>query len=259
MKHFKQSKPGKNSKGFYVALGLCLMAVGVASWVTFDSVNNFTAGDPSSSETLQTEKNVSGVKVPSSSSSSSKTESSSPESSAVSESPSPQESSAPADPVSSEPDSSEEPPAVSAGTAPESSAPSVPTPDALQYPLGSSVSKGYSGESLLYSETMKDWRSHTGVDISGKAGDTVKASAAGTVKSVSSESIYGVTVVIDHGELTASYCGLGTTSVKEGDSVSIGQGIGTLGEVPCEAADGVHLHFEVSRSGKLLDPEELLQ
>ena len=252
MKHFKQSKPGKSSKGFYVALGLCLMAVGVASWVTFDSMRPFTEDD-SSSQWMQTEKVVSGVKVPSSSASSSSSVSSALESSSLPESSQEAPSSSSSQPVSSQ----SEPPTVSTGTSPESSA--VPTPDALQYPLGNSISKGFSGEELLFSETMKDWRAHTGADLPGEVGDSVKASAAGIVKSVSSESIYGVTVVVDHGDLTVSYCGLGTTSVEAGQFVGLGDVLGTLGDVPCETADGPHLHLEVSREGTLLDPASLLQ
>ena len=38
-------KHGKNTKGFYLALGVCLLAVGVAAWTTYDSVVNFTAQD----------------------------------------------------------------------------------------------------------------------------------------------------------------------------------------------------------------------
>ena len=45
MKHYEKRKTAKNSKGFYIALSLCLVAVGVAAWTTFDSVNNFTAGE----------------------------------------------------------------------------------------------------------------------------------------------------------------------------------------------------------------------
>ena len=59
MKHYEKRKTAKNSKGFYIALSLCLVAVGVAAWTTFDSVNNFTAGEDTSSQVLQTEKTIS--------------------------------------------------------------------------------------------------------------------------------------------------------------------------------------------------------
>lgn len=254
MKHYEKRKTAKNSKGFYIALSLCLVAVGVAAWTTFDSVNNFTAGEDTSSQVLQTEKTISGVKVPSSSEesssavSSSREESSQPEST-VSE-------------TSSEAQSSqgtENSEAHVPAGASSSPAPSTVTPDILQYPLGNSISVPFSGDALVFSETMQDWRAHTGVDIPGKEGDAVKACAAGIVKEVSGEGLYGLTVVVSHGELTVSYCGLDTVNVKKGDSVPIGGTLGTLGTIPCEEKEESHLHLEVSRSGKRIDPAELLK
>ncbi len=173
MKHYEKRKTAKNSKGFYIALSLCLVAVASPAWTTFDSVNNFTAGEDVSSQVLQTEKTISGVKVPSSSeeSSSSREESSQPEST-VSE-------------TSSEAQSSqgtENSEAHVPAGASSSPAPSTVTPDILQYPLGNSISVPFSGDALVFSETMQDWRAHTGVDIPGKEGDAVKACAAGIVE-----------------------------------------------------------------------------
>ncbi len=255
MKHYERRRTAKNSKGFYIALSLCLVAVGVAAWTTFDSVNNFTAGEDTSSQVLQTEKTISGVKAPSSSEgvssvpSSSRAESSKPESSASKEA----SSSEPESPVSSE---SEPHVAAGASSSPE---PAAATPEILQYPLGDSISVPFSGDALVFSETMQDWRAHTGVDIPGEKGDAVKACAAGVVKEVSGEGLYGLTVVVSHGELTVSYCGLDTVSVKKGDSVPIGGTLGTLGTVPCEEKEEAHLHLEVSRSGERIDPSELLK
>ena len=64
-----QKQHGKNTKGFYMALGICLLAVGVAAWTTYDSVVSFTAQEDSSSSQTEyqaTEKTVSGVKEPAS-------------------------------------------------------------------------------------------------------------------------------------------------------------------------------------------------
>ena len=109
----------------------------------------------------------------------------------------------------------------------------------------SSISVPFSGDALVFSETMQDWRAHTGVDIPGEKGDAVKACAAGVVKEVSGEGLYGLTVVVSHGELTVSYCGLDTVSVKKGDSVPIGGTLGTLGTVPCEEKAVSYTHLDV--------------
>lgn len=256
MKNEKIIKTGKNSKGFYTALGLCLLAVGVAAWATFDSVNNFTV-DEDPSPIIETEEVISGIKVPilsfPESESSQVSESSEKEvSSEISEA-----SSAPEEERSEVPVVQNE---VSSQKEPESSEVRIPTPDMLQYPLGNSVSVPWSGNELVFSETMQDWRAHTGVDIAGEENCEVKACAAGKVKSVTEEGLYGLTVVVSHGELDVSYCGLGTVSVKKNDMLRIGETIGTLGVVPCEEKDisEAHLHLEVSRAGKRIDPAELL-
>ncbi|HCW80164.1 MAG TPA: hypothetical protein DG942_03535, partial [Ruminococcaceae bacterium] len=36
-------KSGKRNKGFYIALGVCLIAVGAAAWTTYSSVSNYTS------------------------------------------------------------------------------------------------------------------------------------------------------------------------------------------------------------------------
>ena len=252
MKHYEKRKTGKNSKGFYMALGICLVAVGVAAWTTFDSVNNFTAEEDSSSEVMQTEMTISGVKVPSSSEEASSAPSSSQAESQEEESSAPSSSEA----ESSDAEESQAHVAVGASSSP---APETPTPDVLQYPLGDSISVPFSGDALVFSETMQDWRAHTGVDIAGNKGDAVKACAGGIVEDVSGEGLYGLTVTVSHGELTVSYCGLDTVSVKKGDTVTIGGTLGTLGTVPCEEKEDPHLHLEVARSGERIDPADLLQ
>ena len=61
-----------------------------------------------------------------------------------------------------------------------------PTDTKPQYlcPLTGGVSKKHDTETLVFSSTMGDWRVHTGVDIATSIGETVRASAAGTVKEV---------------------------------------------------------------------------
>ena len=69
----KNHSSGGASKGFYIALGVCLIAIGVAAWTTYDSVINYATPEeePSSSQTTAYPANeaVSGVlEVPGSSS-----------------------------------------------------------------------------------------------------------------------------------------------------------------------------------------------
>lgn len=123
-----------------------------------------------------------------------------------------------------------------------------------KYPLTDAVTKGYS-EELTYDKTMGDYRAHTAVDFSGKAGDKVVAANDGLVTKVYTDSMYGLCVEIDHGgKFVAKYCGLESATVKKGDFVDIGNTIGTLGKIPCESGDGVHLHFSAKYKGQTVNP-----
>lgn len=247
---------GTHAKGFYLALGLSLLAVGVAAWTTYDSVVNFTDGGTSSSEAArQTEKTVSGVK---------ETPSSSPVLTAESEEPA---SSAAEEPVSSAPEKitvtapSEPEPEPAAEPAQETAAPPADepeTPQSLSYPIGKSVSVRFSGNDPVYSETMGDWRVHSGADLPGQPGETVAAACDGTVSSVTDDALYGGTVVVTQGTLELHYCGVDEIAVEAGQTVSAGDALGVLGEVPCESADGSHLHFGVRQDGAWIDPMSLL-
>ena len=121
-------------------------------------------------------------------------------------------------------------------------------------PGSNAVSKAYSGATPVYSATMGDWRCHNGADFSGNEGMTVKAIADGTVKSVTDDAAWGGCIVVDHGfGVHSKYCGV-TASVKVGDVVKAADKIGTLTGVPCESADGCHLHLEVTVSDAFADP-----
>ena len=247
MDHYSKNK--KNTKGFYIALGVCLIAVGVAAWTTYDSVSNFIspANESSQSSTAPVsssgdkavDKTISGVHASSSSAASS-----------------PASSAAPKKPESQASSKAEEP--ASSKQAQPTDAPVVQTPDSLAYPGGKTIIKNFS-EDPIYSETMKDWRAHTGMDFSGAEGDEVKAAAAGAVKQIYTDDFYGATVVISHGELETLYAGLDQILVKEGDEVKAEQKIGTLGMIPSESADGTHLHFSVRRGEKWIAPATLLK
>ncbi len=123
-------------------------------------------------------------------------------------------------------------------------------------PLTTTLIKDYSNGELVKSNTMGDWRAHTGIDFAGNAGDAVKAVNNGIVLRVYNDALWGTIVEIDHGEgLTAKYCGLEKDStVNIGDEVKAGDKVGSLGAIPIEEADGIHLHFEVTQDGNITDP-----
>lgn len=126
-------------------------------------------------------------------------------------------------------------------------------------PIERDISRAYSGDTLEYDETTRDWRTHDAADYSGEAGDAVCTIADGTVTMVGDDAIYGKYVVISHAQdMSSLYAGLDEISVQEGDSISGGKQIAVLGEpMPLEAAQGVHLHLAVTKDGEPVDPASL--
>ena len=84
------------------------------------------------------------------------------------------------------------------------------------------------------------------------------AVAAGVVTRSGRDGAYGNTVEIDHGDgLVTRYSHNRENRVAAGDLVKKGQIIATLGRTG--RASGAHVHFEVSRDGRSLDPAPYIQ
>ena len=134
-----------------------------------------------------------------------------------------------------------------------------PTATFFAMPVGCNIIKDYSEKELKYSNTYKDWRLHTGIDIAAKKGTQVHTAGNGKVTEVTDDKLLGSTVVIDHGNgIVASYSGLLKPLVKVGQIIEAGTTIGGIGEVPSESLDEAHLHFAVKVIGKTANPIEAL-
>lgn len=124
----------------------------------------------------------------------------------------------------------------------------------LTYPLKSNnILREFSKDSV-YFKTPNVWKPHLGVDFYGELGDDVCAMADGAVTKVSEDKMYGKTVEISVNDAVCIYSGLGDISVSEGDSVTAGGKIGTVGSVPFEASDKNHIHIAVKINGNYADP-----
>jgi murein DD-endopeptidase MepM/ murein hydrolase activator NlpD len=96
-------------------------------------------------------------------------------------------------------------------------------------------------------------RMHNGVDLAVPEGTKVSAPLAGTVVSARYENGYGNSILIQHsGGLQTRYAHLSLMNVKAGDMVASQQVIGNVGDTG--RSTGSHLHFEVIRMGKAIDP-----
>ena len=115
----------------------------------------------------------------------------------------------------------------------------------------------FAKDNLIYSETLKEWITHTAVDIKADKTSVIKSSADGIVKSIVNDPRYGLTVIIEHDDgYETVYSNLLTAEfVVEGEEVSQGQTIGTAGNTASfESSMDCHLHFELLKDGEYLDP-----
>lgn len=125
-------------------------------------------------------------------------------------------------------------------------------------PVKGTVYKSHSTTTPVFSNTLDEWRIHTGIDVSTEDGAEVVAVCDGEVTGVYNDPMLGQTVEITHSDTHKSYysnlnkdtvaCSVGTT-VKQGDV------IGYVGDTTIsELADEPHLHFEFKVSGESVNP-----
>ena len=126
-------------------------------------------------------------------------------------------------------------------------------------PVSGRVLNSYSGDELVYSKTLGDWRTHNGVDYACAQDAQVCAPAAGKVTAVDTDSRWGSVVCIEDsaGHLWR-VCGTADPTVQTGDEVSVGQILGRAGSIPNECAEETHIHLEVLQGEQYLDPAKLL-
>jgi len=124
-------------------------------------------------------------------------------------------------------------------------------------PVKGEIIREFASESLVYSNTLQEWITHNGIDIKADKTTIVTSSANGTVYAIKNDPRYGLTVLVNHdGGYQTVYSNLLTAEfVVEGEEVNVGQTIGTVGNsASFEISDDYHLHFEMIRNNKYIDP-----
>lgn len=253
-RYMKPKKDLSDRVGFYIALSICLVAVGLAIWSAYstfgkteDSDSDHYFASLKSSATQAVAQDMTGVTEPATQ------VPTRPATEAPTVLPT-----KPADQAkgftlyetattpAQEDDSEEELSAMQAV---------LKVFDSLVYPVKSgNVIKQYS-ETAVFSQTMKDYRAHTGCDFGAEKGENVYAMCDGKVKDISVSELYGMIIEIESPGFSVYYCGLDTKpQVEKGDNVSAGDTIGTVGEIPSESADASHIHVEIRVGKKLIDP-----
>lgn len=114
---------------------------------------------------------------------------------------------------------------------------------------------------MRFHPILHRWRMHAGVDLHADCGDAIRAAAAGVVIGRSYDSASGNRLSVDHGvvgghRVVTIYMHASEYSVRVGERVRRGQGIGRVGDTGW--ATGCHLHLGVTLDGKAVDPAGFL-
>lgn len=120
----------------------------------------------------------------------------------------------------------------------------------------------FANENLIYSETLKEWITHTAIDIKADKTSVIKSAADGIVRSIVNDPRYGLTVIVEHDDgYETVYSNLLTAEfVVEGEEIKQGQTIGTAGNTASfESNMECHLHFELLKNGEYLNPSIYLK
>jgi murein DD-endopeptidase MepM/ murein hydrolase activator NlpD len=133
-------------------------------------------------------------------------------------------------------------------------------------PVDGTIVKDFTKDIYTFyeSKTLGDIRAHNGIDFKVDKLTKVRAVADGTVCLVENNA-NGITVEISHGNngLKTKYAGLslqGLEDISCGLKVKANEIIGLVGDpIQSELEDGAHLHFEVLKNGKSVDPSQYLK
>ena len=161
----------------------------------------------------------------------------------------------------------EQPPITDGGTNNEKPpVEETPTPEnkpeeklTLTAPTVGTMMNGHSHDTPVFSNTLEEWRVHTGIDISTADAAEVVAAADGIVSAMYDDALLGRTVEITHSQnIKTVYSNLTVEDaafIKVGDEVKRGDRIGTVGDTSIsELAEEPHLHFEVKLEDEAVNP-----
>lgn len=100
-------------------------------------------------------------------------------------------------------------------------------------------------------------RHHNGVDLAAPDGTPIRAIKNGVVVFADPHGAYGNLIVIKHkGDYTSHYGHCSKVLVRTGQQIRAGQIIGEVGATG--KVTGAHLHLEIRKDGKPLDPDQLI-
>ena len=115
---------------------------------------------------------------------------------------------------------------------------------------------GIDEDLFVFNPTLGWWATHKAVDLAAADGTKVVAMYDGLVVDVKEDLQRGYYVTIDHGDnVIATYASLANVQVVEGQQVKQGETLGAVStSMGNECENGAHLHLEVYKNNKAVDP-----
>ena len=121
-------------------------------------------------------------------------------------------------------------------------------------PIASRLSSGFGWRSNPFTGRGSEW--HSGLDFPAPIGSPVRATADGVVEFAERRSGYGLAVSIRHRDGFSTVFGhLSAATVRTGQKVTRGTVVGRVGNEG--RSTGPHVHYEVRRYGKPMDPRRV--
>ena len=141
---------------------------------------------------------------------------------------------------------------------------SMPFDATLDYDV---VRKFYEKDASIEDQTkslikyQNSFRTSTGTSFALKSGNyfDVVSAIQGTVTEVASSPLFGKYVVVTNDdEVSTYYYGLSDVCVEKGTQVLQGVKLGVAGTTTVDSETGIHVYFQISKSGKFLNPEKVI-
>jgi len=131
----------------------------------------------------------------------------------------------------------------------------------LAWPASGAVINGYSMDQTVFFQTLEQYKYNPAMIIAGEIGETINASAAGTVSAIEESAETGLTVTLDMGNgYSAVYGQLKDVQVQAGDYIAAGEPIGSLNEpTKYYSVEGTNLYFQVLKDGEPVDPMNFME
>jgi len=130
----------------------------------------------------------------------------------------------------------------------------------LLMPTQGEIQRPYSMDKLIYQPTLREYSTHSGMDISCISDQVILAAADGKIKDIYTDALWGNCLSIEHdGGYVTLYAGLGSCQVEKGQAVFAGEEIARAGNsAKGEVSQGCHLHFELKKEDAFLDPQDYI-